>query len=222
MNELIRFLLNTNSNLLLSVKNVGKTSCLLFLCLFTTPLKSEELQDVETLIQNIRSGGYILYMRHAQTNRSQTDTEIDDLSDCSTQRNLSLEGQKQAKLIGNTLQKLNIPIGKINTSPYCRCFDTAQLAFGRADKFSDLRFTISTNQQETQRLAEVLKNLLATEPNAGTNTILVGHTGNLREATGVWPKPEGVIHIFKPLREKGFEHLGRITPAQWHALNAEI
>ena len=30
-----------------------------------------------------------------------------------------------------------------------------------------------------------------------TNTVYVGHTANLKDGLGVWPKPEGVMAIFK-------------------------
>jgi len=187
----------------------------LFYLLILTPAQSSELQDPQTLIKKLQQGGYILYIRHAASNRSQTDTNTSDLSNCATQRNLSAKGRLQAKAIGKAIKSHNIPIGTVITSPYCRCVDTAQLAFGGGVKSDNLRFTISADAAETQRLSNELQKLLATKPTGGSNTVIVAHTGNLKEAAKVWPKPEGVIHVFKPLGGKNFTHLGHITPTQW-------
>lgn len=194
---------------------------LILTLLFTisTPIHSAELQAPQTLIENLRHGGYVLYMRHAASNRSQTDTDTTDLSNCTTQRNLSAQGREQAKAIGKAIKSYNIPIGTVTSSPYCRCVDTAQLAFGKMVKSNDLRFTISTDEAETKRLSMALQKLLSTVPANGTNSVIVAHTGNLKEAAKVWPKPEGVVHVFKPLGNKGFKHIGRIAPDQWHKTN---
>ncbi len=176
---------------------------------------SEEQLTPEKLIENMRQGGYVLYMRHAASNRSQTDTNTQDLSNCATQRNLSTQGREQAKAIGQSIKSLNIPIASVISSPYCRCVDTAQLAFGRVVKSDDLRFTISEDEAETKRLSSALQKRLSTPPPAGTNTVIVAHTGNLKEAAKVWPKPEGVLHVFKPMGKGKFKHLGRIAPDEW-------
>ena len=192
--------------------------CISVFCFAVTGVESADLQSPETLVETIHQGGYVLYMRHAASNRSQIDADTVNLDDCSRQRNLSAEGRAQAQAIGEAIRALDIPIGSVTASPYCRCIDTARLAFGHADNSDDLRFTISADKQETQRLADALKVLLSTVPADGTNSVLVAHTGNLREAADVWPKPEGVIHVFRPMGEQGFEHFGSITPDQWPAL----
>ena len=46
------------------------------------------------------------------------------------------------------------------------------------------------------------------------NTVFVGHTANLRDGLGVWPKPEGVFVIFKKV-DGNIIFLGMITPGQW-------
>jgi phosphohistidine phosphatase SixA len=177
-----------------------------------------EQKNTQSLINDIRQGGYVLYMRHAASNRNQTDIDTENLDDCSQQRNLSAEGREQAKTIGEAFKRLKIPVGTITTSPYCRCVDTAQLAFGRGVKSDDLRFTISEDEQETQRLSKSLQQQLSIVPNDAGNSVIVAHTGNLKEAAKIWPKPEGVIHVFKPLGKNGFKHIGRIEPGEWKTL----
>ena len=170
----------------------------------------------DELIPKLQQGGYVLYVRHAATDHSQEDRDLSDFSNCAMQRNLSDQGKQEARALGEALARLDIKIGDVRTSPYCRCVDTARIAFGRFEIDNYLRATFFTDEEETEQLAAHLRRQLSTEPEPGTNSVLVGHTANLRDVTDVWPKPEGVTHIFKPLGEgRGYEHLGRIVPSKW-------
>jgi len=202
------------SNLLNDLKSVCSISLVVFFLLSNNTVNAE-LADAKSLIKTIRHGGYVLYMRHTASNRNQTDTDTITLDDCTKQRNLSAKGRSQARSIGKAIKALNIPIGTVTTSPYCRCVDTAKLAFGQGVKSNDLLFTISTDEKETKRLTKALQKLLSTVPANGSNSVIVAHTGNLKEAAKIWPKPEGVLHVFKPMGANGFKHLGRIAPDQW-------
>jgi hypothetical protein len=57
--------------------------------------------------------------------------------------------------------------------------------------------------------------VLATVPPAGVNVGLVSHTANLQEAVGLWPKPEGVAHVFKPKGDGTFLYVGVMQPESW-------
>lgn len=60
-----------------------------------------------------------------------------------------------------------------------------------------------------------LRRLLATAPASGTNTVLVSHNTNLKEATGIWPRREGDAHVFRPRPGGGFDHVGEIAAEDW-------
>jgi hypothetical protein len=109
-------------------------------------------------------------------------------------------------------------LAEVLTSPYCRCIDTAKLAFGKFTIVADLVWTLGQPEAETRRLAEALRKLLGTQPSKGTNTVLVSHTANLKEAVGVWPEPEGAMYIFQPREDGGVSYLGNIGPEEWTAL----
>src|SRR5690606_25508400 len=82
--------------------------------------------DKRALVHALQQGGYVLYLRHAITDRSRIDTDRINLPNCATQRNLSAEGREQARAIGRAVQALGIAVAEVLTSPYCRCIDTAQ------------------------------------------------------------------------------------------------
>jgi len=46
------------------------------------------------------------------------------------------------------------------------------------------------------------------------NVAFVGHTSNLRDGLGIWPKPEGAMVIFHK-RENKIIYKGMIKPDEW-------
>jgi len=71
---------------------------------------------------------------------------------------------------------------------------------------------------DRERLTAALRRMLSTPPADGRNTVIVAHTANLREAAGLWPKPEGTAYVFRPLPDGRFEVLARMEAQQWAAL----
>lgn len=178
------------------------------------PLKGEALVDA------LHAGGYVLFLRHAATQHKQVDKDRNDLGRCETQRNLSPAGRAQAVAIGAAFRQLALPVGEVWSSPYCRCRDTAQLAFGRFEIDPSLYFAIGIGADETARLTGHLQTMLSTPPAPGTNNLLVSHTANLKEAAGIWPKPEGVMAVFRPLGEGRVAYHGMVEPGDWPHLSS--
>lgn len=77
----------------------------------------------------LRKGGVVLAFRHARAPGT-FDPPAFRLADCSTQRNLSDEGRAQALNIGQWFKARDLRPAKVLSSPWCRCIDTATLAFG--------------------------------------------------------------------------------------------
>ena len=167
------------------------------------------------LVQALRRGGYVIFFRHALSDQQQADTDRADLARCETQRNLSGEGRRMAREIGEAFKALEIRVGKVLASPFCRTVDTAELAFGKHEKAEGLKYTMGADQAQHSRQTEELRRMLGTVPPRGINTVLVSHNVNLKEATGVWPKRDGDAHVFRPRPDGGFDHVGEVTPADW-------
>jgi phosphohistidine phosphatase SixA len=170
------------------------------------------------LVKELQKGGYVIYFRHGITAESGEKDVVDaDLDDCAKQRNLSDAGQAQTKGIGGAFRVLKIPAGEVYSSPYCRSVDTARNIFGKAVKSRALHFAIQLRSADRAVITAQLLDLLAKVPPPGTNTALVSHTANLQEAVGIWPKPEGVAHIFKPHGDGTFSYVGIMQPEAWLA-----
>jgi len=171
--------------------------------------------DLAPLLERLRAGGYIIYVRHAATVPDQVDRDTGDLDDCSQQRQLSDLGREQAARIGNGFRQLGIPVGRVLSSEYCRCLETARIAFGRAEPSDALNSSLPLDEQHTRARAEALRALMSEPPAPGSNDIMVGHMSNLFEAVGVYPKPEGVAVIFRPGRDGLPELVGIVPPDDW-------
>jgi broad specificity phosphatase PhoE len=82
------------------------------------------------LAQAIRTPGAVVMIRHAQTESGIGDPDHFRLSDCSTQRNLSAEGRRQSEQLGQWFRAQGLEPQQVLSSQWCRCLDTARLAFG--------------------------------------------------------------------------------------------
>ncbi len=80
------------------------------------------------LFNQLEKGGKLIFIRHAYAPGS-GDPDNFNLNDCSTQRNLSKEGKKQAKYIGEFFKNKKIKVDKVLSSEWCRCKETAVIAF---------------------------------------------------------------------------------------------
>ena len=110
-----------------------KLASIAFLMLFcASPTFSDE-----KILNSLYEGGKIIFIRHAIApgNGDPTDFKIND---CSTQRNLSQSGIDQSKLIGLFFKENNIKIDKVFSSEWCRCKDTAEIAFKNYKTFKAL------------------------------------------------------------------------------------
>ena len=171
------------------------------------------------LVQALRDGGYVLYFRHGITDHQRNDVDRVDLSNCATQRPLSAEGRQQMREVGRAIKALGIHVSTVLSSPYCRCVDTAELAFGPAKVSDLLKHTVVADEQTVKLRAGALREMLGTVPPVpGTNTVIAGHTANLQDATGIWPKPEGVAIVFQPDGNGDFTFVARVPSGDWSRL----
>ena len=106
----------------------------------------------ENIVEILKKGGNIIFIRHAIA-PGNGDPQNFDISNCSTQRNLSKDGELQALKIGKFFIENNIKLTKVLSSEWCRCKDTAKIAFGNYEtknflnSFYDERFSKNKDRQ---------------------------------------------------------------------------
>jgi phosphohistidine phosphatase SixA len=164
------------------------------------------------VVAQLRSGGYILYFRHAATDLSRNDAQMTSFEDCPTQRNLTDRGRADARVIGAAIRALGIPIGKVRASPFCRTIETARLAFGRAEPTSAARGGPAQPSDPGRYAA--LRGLLAQVPRPGTNDVIVSHGNPFYAIAGPPYLAEGEAAVIQPMGGE-FRIVARIRADEW-------
>ena len=134
----------------------------IFLIIFISINTSLKADSKNNLIQNLKQGGKLIFIRHAYAPGG-GDPENFNLDDCATQRNLSKSGQIQAMKIGNFFIENQIEIKKIYSSEWCRCKETASIAFQNFETKSFLNSFFSSKfahnrQKQVIEFEKFLKN----------------------------------------------------------------
>jgi hypothetical protein len=148
------------------------------------------------LADELRKGGYVLYIRHTSTDFSKDDARMASFDDCANQRPLTDKGRDEARAIAGHLARLRIPIDRVFASPYCRTVETAMLAFGKAEKTHDARG--GPVRSDDPKRYDPLRKLLSTPPAAGKNNAVSSHGNPFYAVFGAPYLAEGEIAVVRP------------------------
>lgn len=108
----------------------------------------------DALAARLRAGRVAVLMRHSITDPGIGDPPEFKLGVCATQRNLSAEGRAKAQRIGAWFKARGLVPAQVRSSAWCRCIDTATLAFGQATPWEPLNsFFDDTGTRERQNAA---------------------------------------------------------------------
>lgn len=154
----------------------------------------------------LRNGGHVVLLRHAATTGS-TEPANFDIEKCATQRNLSERGKQQARKIGALFAARAAPIKRVLSSRYCRCLETARIAFAREPEPLAQLDPPRTDEEEQSGIAAVMD--LIGGFSGSDNLVLVTHQENIQQLTGISPR-EGEAVIVGVQGEK-LHVLGRIV-----------
>src|SRR5215470_5770644 len=179
--------------------------------------------DDQEIAQALRAGGLVIVVRHGATFSDQADTDPLNFDNIAAQRNLNDKGKMLAKQFGAALRQAGVPVGTVYTSKYNRAYETAVLAgLKNIEKTADLtEGGLVVSPDENNRRSEAFRKMLATVPNAGTNTILVTHYPNIIAALGKdwFDVKEGEASIFRP--ENGsYKLIARVQMDEWPRIAA--
>lgn len=161
----------------------------------------------ESLWQQVAAGGQVLFIRHAETTPGVGDPPGFRLGDCATQRNLSAAGRAQARRMATEFSRRGVPIGEVLSSPWCRCIETAQLAFGRSKSWPALS-NLFGRSSESERQVRALRPRIAAHHDKD-NLVLVSHGSTAAALTGEHPGM-GEVLVLTP-SGTGFRVAGRLS-----------
>ena len=147
--------------------------------------------------EELRKGGYIIYMRHTERNKW-LQTNMYDQAEISESRRgekeyfaefvcLNEKGKIQAKMINEFIKKHGMKIGTVISSPSCRARQTAEIAFNKLDLENKLLaykgvFYDDYNSEEYNNWQKDLKNLILNLPvDSDNNPIITGITATIKK-----------------------------------------
>jgi phosphohistidine phosphatase SixA len=157
----------------------------------------------------LRGGAQVVLLRHTITTPGVGDPTGFRLDDCATQRNLTDAGREDARRVGAAFRQRAIPVGRVLSSPWCRCLETSRLAFGGAEVFAPLSNLFDNRAREAEQL-RALREITGRRPTGG-NLVLVTHGSVVQPLTGIQPAP-GELVVLTPDGAGGFRIAGRLAP----------
>ncbi len=136
-----------------------------------SPVKADSKKN---LIENLKNGGKLIFIRHAYAPGGGDPVNF-NINDCTTQRNLNESGRIQSKKIGKFFLENNIKIKNVYSSEWCRCKETASIAFKSYETKSFLNsfFSSKFSHNKIQQMEDFQNFLL--EWDQKTNLIFVTH-----------------------------------------------
>ena len=156
------------------------------------------------ILDILQKGGNLIFIRHAYAPGG-GDPDDFDINDCSTQRNLSDLGREQSKKIGKFFNENKIPIDFVISSEWCRCKETALIAFNNFETRSFLNSFYSEKFAKNRK--KQVKNLKKFVDNwsGDNNLILVTHYVVISETLDYAPGSGEIV-----ISDKSFNKIGSI------------
>jgi phosphohistidine phosphatase SixA len=187
--------------------------------LATLLLLFAQMLSGEPLLNALRSGGYVIVMRHASSPREAPDKTTANADNVKMERQLDEGGRSGATAMGRALRDLRIPIGPVFSSPTYRAMETVRLAgFPNVQAQAELGDGGQSMQGANDTQAAWLKEKI-THATAGTNTVLVTHMPNISRAFPEWGTvADGEAVVLKPDGKGGVSVVGRIKIEEWPRL----
>ena len=167
----------------------------------TTAIKADLNKN---LLNQLEDGEKLIFIRHAYAPGSGDPSNF-NLNDCSTQRNLSKEGREQSKYIGEFFRENNIKIDKVLSSEWCRCKETAKIAFEDFSTNSFLNsFYSSKYAKNKNKQIKALNNYIK-KFKSDKNLILITHYVLISEVLNYAPSSGEIV-----VSDRNFNMIGSI------------
>ena len=149
----------------------------------------------ERVWKDLREGrGTVILYRHALAPGGGDPPEF-DVNDCSTQRNLSDAGRRQARDMGAALRQNKVDVRRVLSSPWCRSRETAELMkLGPVRTMMRFGSTFTASSAVTQRRESLALKTIARHSNRSGVVVVSSHQANIVDLTGIAPTSgEGIV-----------------------------
>ena len=158
----------------------------------------------EKILSSLNEGKKLIFIRHAIA-PGNGDPDNFNIKDCSTQRNLSKNGINQSKKIGLFFKNNKIKIDKVLSSEWCRCKDTAKIAFQNFKTFNALNsfYDKKFEKNQSKQLYDFYKYI--NNWNEGKNLIFVTHYVVISSILGIGTSSGEIV-----VTDKNFKIIGRL------------
>lgn len=178
---------------------------------FAGGVMAQSAASEQEMFDALRAGGVIVLIRHGVTESGIGDPPEFRLGDCATQRNLSAGGREQSRRLGERLREAGVRFGEVRSSQWCRCLDTAELAFGEQYEvrpWPALNSLFADSGARARQTSEV--HARAAELPPGENWVWVTHQFNINAYTGEYTAM-GEMVLARP-HEGGLKVIGKLRP----------
>ncbi len=171
-------------------------------------------EDAAPVWVALRAGGQVALVRHAATAGGAGDPAGFRLDDCATQRNLTDKGRREARRLGEKFRAERVSVGKVLSSQWCRCRETAALMdLGPAELAATFNNAF-TLRDRVDELTAGARAIVAAWSGPGT-LVVVTHGANILPLTGIMPEEGGVVVVeAEAANASKLRVLGRIPPPQ--------
>jgi phosphohistidine phosphatase SixA len=167
----------------------------------TTSIKADLDKN---LMNQLEDGEKLIFIRHTYAPGSGDPSNF-NLNDCSTQRNLSEDGKKQARKIGEFFTNNNIKIEKVFSSEWCRCKETAEIAFKdySTKNFLNSFYSPKYKKNKTKQIEELED--YVQQFKSSKNLVFVTHYVLISEVLNYAPSSGEIV-----VSDKNFNMIGSI------------
>ena len=176
----------------------------IILIIFITLTNGIKADSENQILDILKKGGNLIFIRHAYAPGG-GDPDNFDINDCSTQRNLSNEGKEQSKKIGKFFEENKIPISLVISSEWCRCKETANIAFKNYETKNFLNSFYSekfakNKKNQIDNLEEYIINW-----NSDKNLVMITHYVLISEVLNYTPRSGEIV-----IANKNFKKIGNL------------
>jgi phosphohistidine phosphatase SixA len=169
----------------------------------------------------LERGGYVILMRHASSPGMPPDPAHAEPDNVKHERQLDEAGRASARAMGDAFQRLRILVGEVLSSPTYRALETTRLAqFPAPQTFDELGDAGNSLSPAAWTRGAWLRSRVAQVPEPGTDTVIVTHYPNIKEAfaSDAENLGEGEALVFRPDMHGAASLVGRVKIEDWPGL----